>query len=75
MKKIRALSGTPTVNGRTIYGGMLEMWSDSLRNIIWSYGGDYFGTNPDGSPDFRDVRLSDPPAQATGRSDAGKSRA
>ena len=63
VKKITALSGTPAVNGRQIFGGDLEIWSDSLRNIIWSYGGEYWGTKPDGSPDFARVLLDQPPAQ------------
>jgi multiple sugar transport system substrate-binding protein len=63
MKKITALSGTPAVNGRQIFGGDLEIWSDSLRNIVWSFGGDFWATNPDGSPNFAKVILDQPPAQ------------
>ena len=63
MKKIRALSGTDVVNGRLIYGGDLELWSDSIRNILWSFGGDYWPTKSDGSPDFARVLLDQPPAQ------------
>jgi multiple sugar transport system permease protein len=48
---------------RKIYGGFLNLWPDSLRNIVWTYGGDYFGRNPDGSANFRDVTLDEPPAQ------------
>lgn len=55
MKKIRALD---TGHEPRIYGGYLQIWPDSLLNIIWSFGGEYFG--PGG---FRDVRLDDPPAQ------------
>jgi len=64
MKKIRALSGTAAVNGNIIFGADLEIWSDTLRNVIWTYGGDFFGTRPDGSADFHDVLLDQPPAQA-----------
>jgi multiple sugar transport system permease protein len=63
MKKIRALNSQPGFQGRTIYGGLLEIWADSLRNIIWTYGGDFFPTAPDGSTDFRRVLLDQPPAQ------------
>lgn len=52
MKKITALSHT---GGRgVIYGGVLNTWPAVLRNILWCYGGDFFGDN------FRDVRLDDP---------------
>ncbi|HSV14911.1 MAG TPA: extracellular solute-binding protein, partial [Tepidisphaeraceae bacterium] len=58
IKKITDLSGTPAVEGRAIYGGSIEIWHDTVRNIIWTYGGDFFG--PGG---FRDVTLDAPPAQ------------
>src|SRR6185369_9896026 len=63
MKKIRSLSGTPTVDGRLVYGADVEVWSDSLRNIAWTFGGDYFRTNADGSADFHDVLLDQPECQ------------
>ena len=59
MKKITALSGKPGFEGRDIYGGFFQLWADTLRNILWSYGGDFFG--PDG---FRDVALDSPQSQA-----------
>ncbi|MGF1632649.1 MAG: extracellular solute-binding protein [Phycisphaerae bacterium] len=57
--KITALS---TPNER-IYGGMLDLWDATLRNIIWTYGGKFFGTDDQGRPDFTDVRLDEPEAQ------------
>ena len=54
MRKITDLS-TPT---RRIYGGMLDLWDATLLNIIWTYGGDFFGKG------FRDVRLDEPEAEA-----------
>jgi multiple sugar transport system permease protein len=39
------------------------IWPDTLRNIVWTFGGDFFGTKPDGSPDFRNVTLDGDPAQ------------
>lgn len=63
MKKITALSGKPGFDDRKIYGGFIQIWPDTLRNILWTFGGDYFGTKPDGSPDFRNVTLGKPPAQ------------
>src|SRR5947207_11713896 len=63
MKKIRALSGKGEFADRTIYGGLLEIWPDTLRNILWTFGGDFFAARPDGSADFRNVILDQPPAQ------------
>jgi multiple sugar transport system permease protein len=62
-RKIRALSDRGEFAGRQIYGGNIEIWSDSLRNLVWTFGGDYFGKKPDGSPNFTDVTLDQPPAQ------------
>lgn len=50
MQKITALA-TPQ---RRIYGGMLELWDESLLNVLWTFGGGYFGDS------FRDVRLDEP---------------
>lgn len=58
MKAIRRLS-TPE---HPIYGGTLDLSSDSFRNILWTYGGDYFATHH-GVADFREVQLDQPPAQ------------
>jgi multiple sugar transport system permease protein len=53
MKKIRSLSNTPGFEGREIYGGAFEIWHDTIRNFVWTFGGDFFG--PGG---FRDVTLN-----------------
>ncbi|MEA2709549.1 MAG: multiple sugar transport system permease protein [Phycisphaerales bacterium] len=59
-RKITALSDQPEFAGRKIYGGFLQIWPDSLRNVIWTFGGDFFGG---GGGDFRDVVLDEPRAQ------------
>ena len=41
-----------------IYGGMLKTWPGVLRNIVWNFGGDFFG-GEDGR-DFVNLRLTDP---------------
>lgn len=56
-KKITALTNTPGFEGRQIYGSFVQLWPDSMRNMVWSFGGEYFGK------DFRDVTLDEPPAQ------------
>ena len=58
MKKMRALTNTPGFEGRQIYGGTFEVWGDTIRNILWTYGADFFG--PGG---FRDIALDTPAAQ------------
>src|SRR5688572_4081843 len=58
-KKITALSEHPEFAGRRIYGGFLQLWSDSLRNMLWTFGGEFFGG---GGGNFRDVVLDEPPA-------------
>jgi multiple sugar transport system permease protein len=63
MRRISSLSGTRGFEGRQIYGGTFEIWADTIRNIVWTFGGDFFGTKPDGTPDFRNVTLDDPTAQ------------
>lgn len=55
MKRITALN--PPGGGR-IYGGVLNTWPAVLRNIVWTYGGEFFGDN------FKDVELGQPNAQA-----------
>jgi multiple sugar transport system permease protein len=62
-RKITALSGTPGLEGRKIYGGFLQLWDASLRNVVWTFGGDFFARRADGTADFRNVTLDDPPAQ------------
>src|SRR5438552_3839528 len=53
-KKITALSSP----GRRIYGASFDLWPDTLRQIVWNFGGDFFG--PGG---VTDVALDQPPAQ------------
>lgn len=55
MRKITALS-TPE---RPIYGGTLELGADSLRNILWTYGADFFAVH-DGVADFNSVAMNQP---------------
>lgn len=57
-RRIAALSDRPEYTGRRIYGASFDLWSDTLRQIVWSFGGDFFG--PGG---FDDVTLDEPPAQ------------
>jgi multiple sugar transport system permease protein len=59
MRKITALSGTTDFADRKIYGGVFEIWPDTLRNLLWTFGGEFFG--PGG---FRDVALGSPGSQA-----------
>ncbi|HEX7009710.1 MAG TPA: extracellular solute-binding protein [Phycisphaeraceae bacterium] len=60
MRRITALSD-PTDRTGPIYGGVIQTYPQMLRQLIWSWGGEFFGG--DGA-DFRDVRLGDPHAQA-----------
>ena len=66
-RKITALSDDPEFAGRKIYGGHFQLWPDSLRNIVWTFGGDYFG--PGG---FRDVTLDEPPRRRRWSSSAAR---
>ncbi len=63
VRKITDLRKTPEFAGRTIYGGFLGLWPDTLRQVIWSHGGEFFATAQDGTPDFRTVALDQPAAQ------------
>jgi multiple sugar transport system permease protein len=58
MQRIKDLSKLPEFAGRDIYGANFELWPATLRNILWTYGGDFFG--PGG---FRDVALDSPQSQ------------
>lgn len=58
-RRITDLSGTLGFENRKIYGSVYEIWADSLRALLWSTGGDFFG--PGG---FRDVALESPQSQA-----------
>src|ERR1043165_7330146 len=64
MRRITAMRRLPEYTGREIYGTLLQIWPDTLRNIIWTYGGDFFKTDTAGKPDFRTLALDSPPAQA-----------
>jgi multiple sugar transport system permease protein/multiple sugar transport system substrate-binding protein len=55
MGKISALDDP---NGR-VYGSVIASWPGVLRNMVWSYGGDYFNGS-----DFTDVTLDEPAAVA-----------
>lgn len=63
MRRITDLGALPEFSGRTIYGGHFGIWPDTIRNIVWTFGGDFFATTADGTPDFRNVTLDEPPAQ------------
>jgi len=65
MKKFLALKEKPEFAGRDIYGAFLFANGESFRNIIWTFGGDYFYIDPVTQiPDFRRVTLNTPEAQA-----------
>lgn len=63
-KKVRELNGTPAYQGREIYGSLLQTWSPILQSIVWTYGGDLFKTQQDGTPDFTRLALTEAPAQS-----------
>jgi len=63
MQKITALNGTPGYEGRTLYGTLLQIWPDTLRNMLWTYDGDFFKKNADGTPDFAHLAFNEPGAQ------------
>lgn len=60
MRKIRDLTGKPGFENRQIYGATFQIWADTIRHFLWTFGGDFFGTHDDGSPDFRNVTLDSP---------------
>ena len=59
IRKITDLRKKKEYAGRDIYGGFFGLWPDTLRNILWSYGGDFFG--PSG---FKKLALDSPQSQA-----------
>jgi multiple sugar transport system permease protein len=61
MKKVRALS--PAANGAEIYGSLVQIWPGTLRNIIWTFGGEFFDKGPGGDVRFDQLALDEPPAQ------------
>jgi multiple sugar transport system permease protein len=64
MRKVRALNGQAEFAGREIFGTLFQIWPDSLRNVLWTFGADFFATGADGSVDFKHVALDTPAAQA-----------
>jgi len=60
MARIAALSPPDAAASERIYGGVLKTWPFVLRQIIWSFGGSFFG-GPNHA-DFDDVALDGEPA-------------
>ena len=61
--KPSAIGGNSPV--REIYGtAYINNGSETFRNIVWTFGGDFFQNDPSGNPDFRRVALDTPAAQA-----------
>lgn len=58
-RKITALTGTEGFGDRQIFGANFAIWPDTLRNFLWTFGGEFFG--PGG---FKDVALDSPESQA-----------
>jgi ABC-type sugar transport system permease subunit/ABC-type glycerol-3-phosphate transport system substrate-binding protein len=56
--RITALSGKPGFENRQIFGANLQIWPDTLRHMLWTFGGEFFG--PGG---FKDVALDTPESQ------------
>ena len=50
--------------GAKIYGTYLWLWSDTMRDMLWTFGGEFFHSDADGNPLFRQVALDTPEAQA-----------
>ncbi|MFT3786225.1 MAG: extracellular solute-binding protein [Tepidisphaeraceae bacterium] len=44
---------------RTIYGSYFQLWPDTIRNMLWTFDGEFFRNRPDGSPDFTQLALGD----------------
>ena len=63
MKKIRALREKPEYQGREIFGTFIQNGAETFRNIVWTFGGDYFYNDSNGNSDFRHVALDTPEAQ------------
>lgn len=62
MIAIDALNQTGTLASRgRVYGGVLKHWPDPMRNLLWTFGGSFFGDN-DG--DFTDVQVDSPESVA-----------
>ncbi len=63
MQKVRNLNGKPGYAGREIFGTLLQIWPDTLRNVLWTYEADFFQKRADGTIDFAKLGLTDPNAQ------------
>ncbi len=64
MRKINALRDRPEFKGRRIYGTFFWLWPDTIRDILWTFGGEFFHTDADGHPLFRETALDTPESQA-----------
>ena len=59
-RRITDLNGRPPfVGGDRVFGSFFQLWPDTIRNIVWTYGGEFFG--PGG---FKDVALDSPQTKA-----------
>lgn len=56
MIAIAALSNEDKDDGR-IYGGVIKHWPDPMRNLLWTFGGSFFGNN---DTDFTDIQTDSP---------------
>ncbi|HZU85110.1 MAG TPA: extracellular solute-binding protein [Polyangiaceae bacterium] len=63
-RKISALRGRAEFAGREIYGSFLQTWPTLVRNVLWTFGGDFFATDAGGNVDFRRLTLDSPASQA-----------
>ncbi len=62
MFAIDALNDTgDTAGGQRIYGGVLKHWPDPMRNLLWTFGGSFFGGD---DSDFNDVQVDAPASVA-----------
>lgn len=63
MKQIRALTNQPGYEGREIYGAVFNIWPDTLRNILWTTGGEFFDADVEGKANFRELAFDTPGSQ------------
>lgn len=47
--------------GQRVYGGVIKHWPDPMRNLLWTFGGSFFG---DDDSDFTDVQTDSPESVA-----------
>jgi len=52
---------TSTATGGRVYGGVIKHWPDPMRNLLWTFGGSFFGDN---DSDFTDVQTDSPESVA-----------